>query len=689
MFDLRAYYAKENQRVQKSYEDTIQTIEQICGETESFGKARDKKEYYRFFNCVGRRILTLADYERNVGDDYFSTKSFEELLEENNEFYEEVLAKNYQSSYANPSYCVALFGDHFGQLISYFYCEYRQYIIYALYHKIYKMEEHNRLFTEVFDYVIHNQTYDYDAMRKLITRPHRKKKTQEMMRGFREQFDKDFTYLRDIVENTDLSDLRHLFRYGRYITPHEIKTAKFLMQYPAAKIKMLSDQIVNAYINGFKRENKDISIKSTVGLIFNIGQERIAQQLLDDLKTKNLEIVINHVSSSKTNKQYIYDHRFDATLYLDRDYTSSFQKDFREATESCKKVLSVYSGTIFLDAFGEPSFTPENKKECLRFTDEQQKLFRAHQNNITRITDEYLPRSEISFTIISFPSPEIGENYEHLFEDILEVNMLDAEHYEDIQQKIIDALDKADVVHIKGMGANRTDIKVKMHELKNPDRETNFQNCGADVNIPIGEVFTSPQLKGTNGVLHVEQAFLHGLMFVDLELTFRHGYIVRYICNNFNDAEDNQRYIEENLLFPHKTLPLGEFAIGTNTLAYIIAKKYEILSILPILIIEKMGPHFAIGDTCFALNEDKAIFNRLDNKEIVARENEKTALRKIDLDEAYTHKHTDITLPYESIKFITVVTKSDKRIDIIRDGRFVLQGTEELNRPLDNYDIAP
>ncbi|HQB50115.1 MAG TPA: hypothetical protein PLW33_05505, partial [Candidatus Cloacimonas sp.] len=58
--------------------------------------------------------------------------------------------------------------------------------------------------------------------------------------------------------------------------------------------------------------------------------------------------------------------------------------------------------------------------------------------------------------------------------------------------------------------------------------------------------------------------------------------------------------IYQNLLLPHHTLPLGEFAIGTNTTAYQMARKYDILPRLPILIIEKMGPHFAIGDTCFS-----------------------------------------------------------------------------------------
>ena len=144
-----------------------------------------------------------------------------------------------------------------------------------------------------------------------------------------------------------------------------------------------------------------------------------------------------------------------------------------------------------------------------------------------------------------------------------------------------------------------------------------------------------------------------------------------------------KKYILENLLFPHKTLPLGEFAIGTNTLAYVIAKRHNIMNVLPVLIIEKMGPHFAIGDTCFRMEEDKPIYNPLDKKEIIARENEKTALRKTNMKEAYTYIHTDITLPYESIEFITVITKSGEKIDIIKNGKFVLNGCEELNKPFE------
>jgi hypothetical protein len=85
--------------------------------------------------------------------------------------------------------------------------------------------------------------------------------------------------------------------------------------------------------------------------------------------------------------------------------------------------------------------------------------------------------------------------------------------------------------------------------------------------------------------------------------------------------------VEENLLHPHKTLPIGEFAIGTNTMAYRMARKYDIMHLLPILIIEKMGPHFAIGDTCYSHEEDFPHHNIESKKLIIAVDNEKSAKR--------------------------------------------------------------
>jgi len=78
----------------------------------------------------------------------------------------------------------------------------------------------------------------------------------------------------------------------------------------------------------------------------------------------------------------------------------------------------------------------------------------------------------------------------------------------------------------------------------------------------------------------------------------------------------------------------------------------------------------------------KKVYNPIDGKEITARDNEKTILRKDNIQKAYTNVHTDITLPYEKLDFISSVSQSGEIFDIIRDGKFVVPGTEELNEPL-------
>ena len=137
-------------------------------------------------------------------------------------------------------------------------------------------------------------------------------------------------------------------------------------------------------------------------------------------------------------------------------------------------------------------------------------------------------------------------------------------------------------------------------------------------------------------------------------------------------------------MYYHESLPLGEFAIGTNTTAYVVAKKYQIEDKLPILIAEKMGPHFAVGDTCYSWCEDTKVYNP-NGKEIIARDNEISILRREDVSKAYFGCHTDITIPYEELKKVEVVKKDGSVIAIIQDGRFVLEGTQPLNQAFEEF----
>ena len=76
------------------------------------------------------------------------------------------------------------------------------------------------------------------------------------------------------------------------------------------------------------------------------------------------------------------------------------------------------------------------------------------------------------------------------------------------------------------------------------------------------------------------------------------------------------------------------------------------------------------------------VFNP-DGREIIARDNEISALRKEDISMAYYGCHTDITIPYEELGSISVIDEDGESLPIIENGRFVLPGTEELNKPFE------
>ena len=514
----------------------------------------------------------------------------------------------------------------------------------------------------------------------------------------REQILPEESFAADIIRDNDLSDLRYLYRFGEYVGENELKSAQYMNSLPEETIRRMADVYTEGYRTGFVNTGKDLSKKSVVNIRYVLGFERVVRKAIENFAKMGLAPVIYRASVSaltkrqhirigycggNPNPQYDYDHKNDQALFLDKRFVERKLEVVHTTYEKYKAAAAQFAGPACMEVFGEKPFAPKVKAEAVRLTEKQEELALKFDSRQGQIVNEYIRGDERSYTIIAWPVPEIGEDYEEIFEEIIKINTLDAKVYEQIQKTLIDVLDEGESVHILGAGNNRTNLTVRLCTLSHPEKETIFENCVADVNIPVGEVFTSPVLEGTNGVLHVSRVYLNELQFKDLEIEFANGMIADYCCGNFERELGNKEYIRDNILHKHPTLPLGEFAIGTNTTAYAAAKKYGIEDKLPILIAEKMGPHFAVGDTCYSWSEDVKVYNP-DGKEIIARDNSVSALRKEDISKAYFHCHTDITIPYEELKSISVVTRAGKEIFLLKDGRFVLPGTEGLNEPLKN-----
>lgn len=637
-----------------------------------------------FFCKASEFICKIDDLNSIIKSGEINDFSLDRLKELNKSLFEEIYSENYEESFANPEYAVKTLGEEYGKILCYIYTKNRGMIRNVYMGRLEEVVLQMELFTQIYNYFEDVEQLEYDNVYETVY-SYEKDNTEiftDLM--IEDRINPDNKFAVDIVMNSDLNDLRYLYKYGEHVGFNELKMAKFLNSLSQEEIDRLAKVYTEGYRIGFINTGKDISKKGTVDIRYSLGFERIIRSAIFNFKKMGLEPVIYQVGYTTTspNRQYAYDHRYDDALYLDKAYIKRKLEVSRHAYESRKQLAGKMAGPAVIEIFGETPFEPENKKQAYALSEEQQKLKSEYITEYQTMVQEYIKGDERSFTIIAFPIPEFGDDFEQMFKETVKINTLDSEIYGKVQQNIIDALDQAEYVKVLGKGDNKTNMKVQMHDLKNPLKETNFENCLADVNIPLGEVFTSPKLKGTEGILHVSQVYLNDLKYNDLQITFEDGKIKDYTCKNFDTEEENKKFIKQNVMFNHETLPIGEFAIGTNTTAYMVAKKYHVVYKLPILIVEKMGPHFAVGDTCYSFEEDIKTYNP-DGKEIVARENEVSALRKTDIKKAYFGCHTDITMPYDELGEITAVRKDGSEITIIKDGRFVLEGTELLNEPLE------
>lgn len=637
-----------------------------------------------FFCKASEFICKIDDLNSIIKSGEINNFSLDRLKELNKSLFEEIYSENYEESFANPEYAVKTLGEEYGKILCYIYTKNRGMIRNVYMGRLEEVVLQMELFTQIYNYFEDVEQLEYDNVYETVY-SYEKDNTEiftDLM--IEDRINPDNKFAVDIVMNSDLNDLRYLYKYGEHVGFNELKMAEFLNSLSQEEIDRLAKVYTEGYRIGFINTGKDISKKGTVDIRYSLGFERIIRSAIFNFKKMGLEPVIYQVGYTTTspNRQYAYDHRYDDALYLDKAYIKRKLEVSRHAYESRKQLAGKMAGPAVIEIFGETPFEPENKKQAYALSEEQQKLKSEYITEYQTMVQEYIKGDERSFTIIAFPIPEFGDDFEQMFKETVKINTLDSEIYGKVQQNIIDALDQAEYVKVLGKGDNKTNMKVQMHDLKNPLKETNFENCLADVNIPLGEVFTSPKLKGTEGILHVSQVYLNDLKYNDLQITFEDGKIKDYTCKNFDTEEENKKFIKQNVMFNHETLPIGEFAIGTNTTAYMVAKKYHVVYKLPILIVEKMGPHFAVGDTCYSFEEDIKTYNP-DGKEIVARENEVSALRKTDIRKAYFGCHTDITMPYDELGEITAVRKDGSEITIIKDGRFVLEGTELLNEPLE------
>lgn len=692
MVKYQELWNEENTNIRERYDLAMERILEIPSEE------RVAEPYRSYFNQMAAFTAQIEELARLQLREDLDAFTLEELQQLNDRLYADILPEHYTESYANPAYAVRMLGADLGPLLSAFYAQFRAAIVFAYECRLTDITILCETLIEIYN-MFEDSEPQARAVRDVLYWFFSDYTDVTLTYRIREQLDPGLSFAKDIIMESDLSDLRYLYRFGEYISDSELQIASYLNSLPEETIEKMASTYTEGYRKGFDVMGRDLSKKKTVSIRYELGFERMIRAAIRQFEEMGLEVILYRAAvwsvtmspnrkigyhGTSANMQFDYDHRYDQTIYLDKAFKERKLAVLRTAYENCKKLAAEYAGPAVVETFGEDGFEPVNKPEAYSLSEKQEELQIAYSNEAMPVVNQYIPGDETSFTIIAFPVPAIGKDFAEIFHETIRINTLDYEEYKKIQQNVVDVLDQAEYVTVTGNAeaGNETRMKISMHALTDPAKQTNFENCVADVNIPVGEVFTSPVLAGTEGLLHVSQVYIGDFQFKNFRMEFKDGKITNYSCDNFADPEEGKKLIRQQILKNHDTLPMGEFAIGTNTTAYAVARKYGIMDKFPILIAEKTGPHFAVGDTCYSWSEDSAVYNP-DGKEIIARDNEISLLRKEDVSKAYFGCHTDITIPYSELGDIAAVCGDGRKLPLIQNGRFVVAGTEKLNEELD------
>ena len=445
----------------EQYTERIALVMERIGDIAVDGAITVPEVYRGYFEQMANYLLLEHSVAEEAISGEFPIMTAAQGEQLNQRLYDDVQEPGYEESYANPAYACSRMGIEYGQILSMLDAKFHSiaphcaegnltYIcLYAeLFVELYNcFEDIDNLSVKELKSIIYSFMHDYtevfnqDAIERLVT-------TRD-------------DYYKELVMHADLSDASYLFKYAMCIGTDEMKSYEFLNTFSDEQMQEMADTFTEGYRIGFATTGKDITKKSIAEIRYPIGFERMVRFAVNNFKKIGLDSILRPFSVS-LNKQYTYDHREDRGLWLDKALIERGLEVERSVWEKLKAQAPAYGGPAVIDIFGTKPFSPEQKDACVKFTEKQQKLSVYQRSESSQLINKYIRGEERSFTIIAYPVPSIGEQFEEIFAETVKINTLDYALYRDMQQKIIDVLDTADMVHIQGTNGNRTDLYVKI-----------------------------------------------------------------------------------------------------------------------------------------------------------------------------------------------------------------------------------
>ena len=231
--NYRELWNDENTQIRERYDLAMERIAQIPSEERIAEPFRD---YFAVLAHFAGQIEELARLQlREELEGY----SLEELKAFNHVLYEDVLPEHYEESYANPAYAVEKLGEELGTILSAFYAQFREAIVFAYECRLTDITILAETLIEIYNLFEEGVPHE-KAVRDVLYWFFSDYTDVTLTYRIREQLDPSLSFARDIIMDSDLSDLRYLYRFGEYISDAELKIAGFLNTLPEETIEKMA-----------------------------------------------------------------------------------------------------------------------------------------------------------------------------------------------------------------------------------------------------------------------------------------------------------------------------------------------------------------------------------------------------------------------------------------------------------------
>ena len=211
--DYRILWKQDNEEVLERWRLSIERIRQIPEEhcvREPFGS---------YFSSVASFILKIGKLTEELGavpdpdspaaelPDMFAKKSLDELADENRALYEDILPEHYGESYGNPEWAVSQLGEDYGRLLSFLYAEIRGSIVFAYESRLWDITVLNETFIEIYN-LFEEEVPKAQAVKDVLYWFVSDYADRTVAYRTRETLDPELSFAKDIILESDLSDLK-------------------------------------------------------------------------------------------------------------------------------------------------------------------------------------------------------------------------------------------------------------------------------------------------------------------------------------------------------------------------------------------------------------------------------------------------------------------------------------------------